>query len=272
MAPPSLHGESSDCPKCGGDVAAWPAPVRRASSTPTSAPVPPSASSPPPLLFEVVDEESRPVPAKAPEADGAQAPPPRPKKRVRDEERDDEEDDRPSRRKPKAGTQPWVWVAAGVGGLVVLALVSLAALSSAGVFRAGSETASSTPKGAEGAAAGDSAAASSTAKGAKIAAAEEYETYVESLKKRVSFGVPQFKQSGMTAESYTKDPNDEDLFIELTVQIEPVYIRDSLTKQTKLYTRARLVRNNPTPVRMTRPGTLSHIPEPYAWAKVEMLP
>jgi hypothetical protein len=45
-----------------------------------------------------------------------------------------------------------------------------------------------------------------------------------------------------------------------------VYLTDKITGQTAKYTRAKLTRNNPQPY---RPGTF---PEPFAWAKVEMLP
>lgn len=111
-------GTVAKCPKCG-----------TAMTVPATAP-PPSRPSlrlktPPPQPSPIEDDEP-PRPARRRRVEDEDDRPAR--RRARDEE-DDDEDDRPVRRKRKAkpsGPPVWVFVAAGVGALVLLAAVGVA--------------------------------------------------------------------------------------------------------------------------------------------------
>ena len=108
--------------------------------------------------------------------------------------------------------------------------------------------------------------------GGNGAAAQDYETYTKALKEKVTFDVKQFTASGMKAESYVKDTQSESMFKELTIKVDPVVLTDKITGKSALYTCAKLTRNNPQPALMNQSGGFASYPEPYDWAKVEMLP
>lgn len=102
--------------------------------------------------------------------------------------------------------------------------------------------------------------------------AQDLHEYTANLKKTIPYDMKRFADAGFKAESYEKDPL-RDWFMVVVVRVEPVYLHDKITGQTKKYTRAKLVRNNPKPPTINpRTGSLTSIPETFTWVTVDMLP
>lgn len=101
--------------------------------------------------------------------------------------------------------------------------------------------------------------------------AEDYAAYTGSLKSTVPLSVDEFTAKGFKADHYTKE-DSTGMFKDVTLVIKPVYLSDKVTGKTERYAKAKLTRNNPAPAKLNKYGGIASIPEPYAWAKVEMIP
>ena len=96
--------------------------------------------------------------------------------------------------------------------------------------------------------------------------AKDMAKYTAELKENVPIGPQEFIKAGFKADSYVKNDKYDNLFKEVVVRIDPVYLTDQITGLTARYSRARLILNNPRPY---GPGRIA---EPFAWRTIEMLP
>ncbi len=101
--------------------------------------------------------------------------------------------------------------------------------------------------------------------------AQDLKEYVDKLKRAVPYDMKKFTDAGYKAESYKKDPKRE-WFTEVVLKVDPVYLTDNITGETKKYTRARMVRNNPPPTTFNSRGGVTSVPVPFEWESITMLP
>lgn len=101
--------------------------------------------------------------------------------------------------------------------------------------------------------------------------AKDLKEYTDWLKSTVPYDMKKFTDAGFKAESYKKDPKRE-WFTEVVLKVEPVYLTDKITGETKKYTKAKMVRNNPAPASVNSRGGITSVPVPFAWESITMLP
>ena len=92
--------------------------------------------------------------------------------------------------------------------------------------------------------------------------AKDMGEYTAKLKETVQIFIADFTKKGFKAQSYEKDPKVDTMFLTIMLKVEPVYLKDTITGETKRYTRARMFRNTP------RIGS----GQVYEWSEITMMP
>lgn len=99
--------------------------------------------------------------------------------------------------------------------------------------------------------------------------------YAAGLMRDVPVSVAEFRRRGRVALDYAARADYPDTFDWVEVGVPRVYLTDAVTRRGGWYTRARLTLKEPRPLRFGNgprgPDVLSY-GEPFAWARVEMLP
>lgn len=75
--------------------------------------------------------------------------------------------------------------------------------------------------------------------------AKDMQEYVAKLKATVPIFVKDFTDKGFKAERYEVDPKRDTMLYTVMLKVDPVYLKDKITGETKRYTRARMIRNEP---------------------------
>lgn len=102
--------------------------------------------------------------------------------------------------------------------------------------------------------------------------ARDLTEYIAQLKLDTPIQIADFKAKKLKAVEYEANEKYPDLFRFVVIDVPRVYLKDDVTGKGQWHTRARLTLNNPKPAKLNSKGGIASIPEPFEWAKVEMIP